>query len=144
MTPPRLVLDTNIVISALLWGGMPSQFIGAATAGDIELFTSEVLLAELQDVLGRPHLAKRLAHHDATVQQALAQYGELVQCVQPRTVPRVVPSDADDDHVIAAAVAAKADLIVSGDHHLLSLGAHQDIAILTARQALERIGRTAH
>jgi predicted nucleic acid-binding protein len=52
-----------------------------------------------------------------------------------------VPGDADDDHVIAAAVAARAALIVSGDRHLLSLGSHQGIAIVTASQALERIAR---
>ncbi|MDR2853429.1 MAG: putative toxin-antitoxin system toxin component, PIN family [Burkholderiaceae bacterium] len=144
MPPPKLVLDTNVVVSALLWGGMPGQLIGVATEGDAELFTSEALLVELRDVLGRPHLAARLRRHCATAEQALAQYGELARWVQPQTVPRVVPADADDDHVIAAAVAAKADLIVSGDRHLLSLGVHQGIAIVTATQALERIGRAAH
>jgi putative PIN family toxin of toxin-antitoxin system len=144
MPPLKLVLDTNIVISALLWGGVPGQFIHVAAEGDVELFTSAALLAELHDVLGRPHLVTRLRRRYATVEQALAQYGDLARCVQPQTVLRVVPGDADDDHVIAAAVAAKADLIVSGDHHLLSLSVHQGIAIVTATQALERIGRAVH
>lgn len=61
-------------------------------------------------------------------------------------VPRVVAGDADDDHVIAAAVAAKAELIVTGDRrHLLPIGSHQDIAIVTAREVADRIeaGRKA-
>jgi putative PIN family toxin of toxin-antitoxin system len=100
------------------------------------------LLAELHDVLARPRLAERLTRHRATMEQALAQYSELARHARPQATPRVVPGDADDDHVIAAAVAARADLIVSGDRHLLSLGRHQGIAIVTARQALDRIART--
>ena len=49
----RLVLDTNVVVSALVWGGVPHKLIAAAAAGDIELVTSPALLAELHDVLGR-------------------------------------------------------------------------------------------
>lgn len=60
----------------------------------------------------------------------------------PLSVPRVVADDADDDHVLACAVAARADLIVSGDKHLLGLGDnYQGIAILTPAQAVQPIGR---
>lgn len=61
----------------------------------------------------------------------------------PASVPRVVANDADDDHVIAAAVAARAELIVTGDRkHLLPIGTHQGIAIVTAREVVDRIGAT--
>jgi predicted nucleic acid-binding protein len=64
----------------------------------------------------------------------------LVSLVMPASVPRVVANDADDDHVIAAAVAARADLIVTGDRkHLLPIGSHQGIAIVTAREVVDRI-----
>ena len=60
--------------------------------------------------------------------------------VTPVNVPRVVANDADDDHVIAAAVAAGASLIVTGDRkHLLPLGSHAGIAIVTAREVLEQL-----
>jgi predicted nucleic acid-binding protein len=63
--------------------------------------------------------------------------------VTPTSVPRVVPTDPDDDHVLAAAVAGAADLIASGDRRdLLPLGSYAGIAIVTAREALERIGLT--
>jgi len=58
----RLVLDTNVVVSAVVWGGMPYKLIEAAAAGDVELVTSAALLAELRNVLGRGHLASSWPH----------------------------------------------------------------------------------
>jgi len=135
----RLVLDTNVIVSALIWGGEPYKLIRAATEGEIELYTSPALLTELHEVLARGHLAKRLTQQRSTVDQAIGQYGELAISVSPLATPRVVPNDQDDDHVIASAVAAQAELIVSGDRHLLSLGSHQRIDIVSVREALFRI-----
>ena len=70
----------------------------------------------------------------------VAQYTALVSLVAPAGVPRIVANDADDDHVIAAAVAARAELIVTGDRkHLLPIGSHQGIAIVTAREVGEQL-----
>jgi putative PIN family toxin of toxin-antitoxin system len=77
MSPLKLVLDTNVVISALIWGGLPYRIIGAATEGDIALFTSDALLAELHDVLVRPHLAERLSGGHVEIGQLVTQYSEL-------------------------------------------------------------------
>jgi putative PIN family toxin of toxin-antitoxin system len=135
----RVVLDTNVVLSALAWGGTPYKLIEAAAAGDIELVTSPALLTELRDVLGRAHLASRLTQQRSTVEQAIALYAELAISVSPLATPRVVPGDVDDDHVIAAAVAAGAKIVVSGDRHLLGLGSHQGIAIVNAAEAVRRV-----
>lgn len=94
----RVILDTNIVVSALIWGGTPYKLLQTATAGDIELFTSS-----------------------------------------PLSTPVAVPTDADDDHVIAVAVAAGADLIVSGDRDLLRLERYGNIAIVDAAEAIQAI-----
>ena len=73
----------------------------------------------------------------------MAQYTALVSLVAPVSVPRVVLYDADDDHVIAAAVVARAELIATGDRkHLLPIGTHQGIAIVTAREVLDRLEST--
>lgn len=138
----RVVLDTNIVVSALIWGGVPHRLLQAAVAGDILLFTSAVLLDELRDVLGREHLASRLIHKRSSVDEAIHRYGELAIVVSPEATPRIVPNDPDDDHVIACAVAAGAHLLVSGDRHLLRLEAFDGIAIVTVGQALALIDRT--
>jgi putative PIN family toxin of toxin-antitoxin system len=135
----RLVLDTNVVVSALVWGGTPYKLLQAATDGDIELVTSPALLAELRGVLARAHLASRLSKQRSSVEQAINLYGELAISVSPLATPRAVPRDEDDDHVIAAALAAGADLLVSGDADLLSMGSHEGIAIVSVVEAVRRI-----
>jgi len=135
----RLVLDTNVVVSAVIWGGTPLKLLQAAVEGDVELYTSPALLAELRGVFGREHLASRLAQQRSSVDQALAQYGDLAIIVSPLLTPRAVPADADDDHVVAAALAAHADLVVSGDRDLLSIGSYEGIAIVSAAEAVQRI-----
>jgi uncharacterized protein len=135
----KVVLDTNVIVSALIWGGEPYKLIRAATEGDIELYTSPALLAELRDVIGREHLALRLAQQRSSVEQAIHLYGELAFVVSPLATPRVVPNDPDDDHVIAAGISGQVELIVSGDRHLLGIGRHEGIVIVTVREAMERI-----
>ena len=139
----RIVLDTNVVMSALLWRGKPYLLLHATRQrSDVQLVSSAALLEELADVLTRPSATKRLALIGKTVHEVLADYVEAIELVEPAEVPRVVPSDADDDHVIAAAVAAGATLIVSGDSDLLSMGSHQGIEIISAAMAVETVGVT--
>jgi predicted nucleic acid-binding protein len=72
----------------------------------------------------------------------VAEYTALVTLVSPRQVPRVIEHDADDDHVLACALTANAELIVSGDKHLHRLGGHYNgIPIMTPAQAIQLIAR---
>jgi len=137
----RLLLDTNVVVSALLWRGTPYRLLAAIRErGDVQLVASMALLDELADVLARPFAAQRLAMIGRTVRDVVADYVALVELVEPANVPRVVLGDVDDDQVIAAAVAARVDLIVSGDRrHLLPIGSHDGIAIVDAGEAVRRI-----
>jgi len=138
--PLRLVLDTNIVVAGLLWNGPPRRLLQAAIDGEVELFSSAVLLDELAHTLGYSKFTKRIESFATSIAALVAQYTALVSLVAPASVPRVVANDADDDHVIAAAVAARAELIVTGDRkHLLPIGTHQGIAIVTAREVVDRL-----
>lgn len=83
--------------------------------------------------------AKRLAVVGRTARQVLADYLDAADLVTPFAVPSVIPADPDDDHVIAAAVAAGADVISSGDRHLLALGTHEGIRIVSPAEALALI-----
>lgn len=128
-------------MSALLWRGKPYLLLEATRLqSDMQLVSSAALLEELADVLTRPSATKRLALIGKAVHEVLADYVEAIELVEPLEVPRVVPGDADDDHVIAAAVAAGAALIISGDTDLLSVGSHQGIEIISAAMAVERVG----
>ena len=137
----RLVLDTNTALSALLWGGTPGRLIEAAEDGRVELASSAPLLAELQGVLSRAKFARQLAARGLTVGDVFDGYAALVLVVTPATIAPTVARDPADDQVIAAAVAARADLIVSGDAHLLDLKKFGDIEIINAAAALERFDR---
>jgi putative PIN family toxin of toxin-antitoxin system len=136
----RIVLDTNVVMSALLWSGTPHQLLQAIRSrSDVRVYSSQALLEELTDVLMRPSVSKRLAAIDRTPREVIADLIAVVDLIEVTNVPRVVPSDPDDDQVIAAAVAAHADLIVSGDRDLLSLGTYQAIVICSPADAMARV-----
>ena len=136
----RVILDTNVVVSALLWGGAPYRLVQAAVAGDIELFTSPMLVTELGEILARKHLRAKLAEHHTSAAELTALYGDLARPVSPLATPRVVPYDPDDDHVVACALAASAEAIISGDRHLLRLAQYKGIRIFTVAQAVQIIG----
>lgn len=137
----RLVLDTNVAIAGLLWNGHPRHLLNLAINGDVSLLSSPTLIDELAHTLNYPKLSQRIAAHCATTPSALTvRYSALVMLVTPTEVPRVIEQDADDDQVLACALAAGADLIVSGDKHLLGLGgSYQGIRIATPAEAMRII-----
>lgn len=139
----RLVLDTNTALSGLLWGGVPGRLIDAAETGQIELASSAALLAELQGVIAREKFAARLAQRGITVADVFDGYAALVVVVTPATIAPTIKRDPADDQLLAAALAAQADLIVSGDTHLLELKSYNGVEIVTAAVAVERIAAGA-
>lgn len=134
----RAVLDTNVVVSALLWSGPPYRLLQHATDGDLDLFTSPTLAAELEEILGRRHLAKKLQEQRTSVRELTTLYLGLARTVAPLSIPRIV-RDPDDDHVLAAAITADANFIATGDQDLLVLKSYQRIPIVTAVEALRLI-----
>lgn len=135
----RLVLDTNVVVSALLWDGTPERLIDLAGEGTIELVTSAALLAELAELLNRPKLAAKLARDAQSAEEIVARYRELTELIEAPAIEEARLRDPDDAAVLACAIAAHAEAIVSGDKDLQSLGCYQDIPILSPVQCLQRL-----
>lgn len=135
----RLVLDTNTVVSALLWRGTPHALVKAARARPVALFTSPILLAELEDVLTRKKMAEAVAVSGISPDQLMQRYRRLVTVIHPALIPPTILTDPDDDHVLACALAVKADLIVSGDRDLLTLKSFREIPIVTAAEAVRAL-----
>ena len=101
------------------------------------LFTSSVLLDELAEVLERDKFSAMLASQGITPTFLMQRYGILTTLVKPQLIERTVPSDVDDDVVIATALAAQSDIIATGDSDLLVLHSYQGIQILNATDALQ-------
>lgn len=135
----RLVLDTNTALSGLLWDGPPCRLIEAAEGEVAALFSSVALLTELRTVLSRAKFTRPLARRDLNVAGVFGYYVALVTIVAPALITPTITHDPSDDAVLAAALGAGADLIVSGDAHLLNLKSFQGIEIVTAAAANERI-----
>jgi len=134
----RLVLDTNVVVSALLWNGPPRLLLEAADKKQIKLFTSVPLLVELADVLHRRKFRNKIAASSLAVDEIVSLYAVLTTVVRPVAIS-LVSADPDDDVVLGTALAASADFLVSGDSHLLNLKSFQGISLMNTNQAIERI-----
>lgn len=137
----RFVLDTNVVVSAVLWGGQPRELLHAARADSVSLFTSLAMLAELADVLMRPKFAKRMRGARIDPDTLVAGYASLATIVRPDALTGVAP-DPDDDVVIATALAARADLIVTGDRPFLALAAYRDVRIVDVATSVALLNPT--
>jgi uncharacterized protein len=142
LVPMRLVLDTNVVASALLWDGPPKALLRMGLTEGVELFTSIPMLAELTEILSRPKFDKKIAAALLTVDQLVDLYAGSVSLVNPVFVTRLAP-DPDDDVVIATAIAAIADLLVTGDRAFLSVGQYEGGRIVSVSEALKAIGERA-
>lgn len=137
----RLVLDTNVVASALLWGGVPRLLLQAAREQKLRIFTAGEMLAELTGILGRRKFKQKIAASMLTVDELVDGSIALAALVRPLPTPRIAP-DPDDDVVIGTALAAKADLLVTGDKPLLSVDGSQGLRIVGVTHAWQLVGLT--
>lgn len=138
---PTWLLDTNVLVSALLWRGSPSRLIELARDQWVQLATSEALLVELDQTLQKSKLQRYVHATGLSRQQLVDSVRTLASVVVAAALETGISRDPDDDAVLAAAIAAKVDLIVSGDDDLLVLRAFRDMPIVPVAEALETIVR---
>lgn len=134
---PRVVLDTNVIVSGLGWGGPSAAILDAVSDGQLVLVTSDPLLDELRRVLAYPKLANVI---DGGAQLADVVAASAV-VVTPTSVLAII-NDESDNRVLEAAVVGAADYIVSGDADLLDLSSFNDVPIMApAEFAAKVLGR---
>ncbi|MEI7813315.1 MAG: putative toxin-antitoxin system toxin component, PIN family [Coriobacteriia bacterium] len=126
----RVVLDTNVYISAYEFGGKPADVVRAAILGEFELVSSPAILAEVAD-----KLVAVLDFDREHVEDVVRQIARVSIIVRPRVRLRVVADDADN-RILEAATDSCASHIVSGDRHLLQLGVWEGIAVVRVAEFL--------
>ena len=133
----RVVLDTNQHISAIIRpNGHPAQIVKLWRVGLIELAISPFILEEFETVVRRPHIQQKNNLTDADIAEYLEVLKTFAVIVPGTITVNAVPDDPDDDIIIACAIEAEADMIISGDQHLLSLGSYQGVPIVKAVEFL--------
>jgi uncharacterized protein len=127
----RIVLDTNVLISALVSAtGAAAQILARCQAGELELLISPANLTELRRVLAYPKIRKRLDYTDTQIEAFVTFLEQSFTLLTPLTEVRAVPADSDDDKFVALALAGEAQYIISGDDHLLRIGQYEGVTIL--------------
>ena len=129
----RVTLDSNVIISALHFGGAPLSILKMAVAGEIEIAISEPIIEEVVRVL-----RDKFKWQPERAAQAEGTIRELGKLVTPSQQLSVVRSDPDDDRIVECALAGKCVAIVTGDKDLLRLGSYEDVKIITVRDLLQR------
>ncbi len=135
MSPVRAVLDTNVLISGLCFGGPPGRILRLAVQGKVDLVTSPSLIEELSGVM-----SLKFPRRQSAVMGTLGELALLWEIVPSRLLPKlsVVAADPSDDRVLECAMAGRADCVVSGDKHLLGLAEFRGIPILAPARFLSR------
>jgi uncharacterized protein len=128
----KVVLDTNIYVSAIFWKGNPYKIIQNALNEEFSVFLSQDIINELKRVLARDFaLSEELINENIDAMLAFAAKTEITHKVN------VIKDDPDDDRILECALSAGAGYIVSQDNHLLNLKEYKDIRIINPKEFLE-------
>lgn len=127
----KITLDTNIIISAVGFGGIPRNILELVLEDKIKAVTTNILLAELEDVIAKkfPNIAFELLNK---------RIRKRFQIVKPKKHLKVA-RDEDDNRVLEAAIEGKCQYIVTGDKDLLDIKTFQEVKIITAAKFLKII-----
>lgn len=132
-----VVVDTSVLISAVLWRGLPHRLIDLAESGNIRLCVTDETIQEFRDVLSRSKFTSRLQARLTTVEEILQSTLRQAALYPTPSPVKVVEADPDDDMFIACALVSGAKYLVSADSHLLALREYAGVAVVTVREFLE-------
>ena len=135
---PKLVLDTNVWVSAFLAKGPPSRIVQMAEDGHVQIFASLDILQEIHRVLEYEKILRVLQRSGREVSPMMATIVSLCSLVDVKSKVQAIEEDPTDNQVLACAKDATADFMISGDRHLLQLEAYGNVKVLTASSFLEK------
>lgn len=131
----RVVADTNVYVSAIVFGGTCESILALARAGIIDLYTAPAILRELKTVL-----SQTFEWTDSQVQEALAEVNALTSLIRPAMKLSGILTHDPDHRILECALAADADFLVTGDKkHLQSLKTFRGIRIVAPREFLDHL-----
>ena len=138
----KTVFDTNVLVSALITTGRARELFLKAVEGQIQLVLSKGILNEFTEVARDPRISKYVDIED------VAAFLEILRCkaktVRIKSKLHIVKEDPADDVILRTAIDGKADCIISGDRHVLSLGSFMGIQIVTINEMLALLEKGSH
>jgi putative PIN family toxin of toxin-antitoxin system len=134
----RVVIDTNVVVSALLFGGIPGKLIKLWKSGDIQPLASKEIIDEYLKVLAYPKFELSEEEIKFLLYHEILPYFEATEA---KTTQVIIQNDPSDDKFIQCAMTGNARIVISGDEHLLALRSYQGIKILPPSQFLKDLSQ---
>lgn len=132
-----MVLDTNVWVSAMIWGGSPASVMRAAEDDRILIILSEAIVEEIVHTLAYRQLREIYEDVGVRREELVETVLRIGKTVEVKTKLNLVREDSSDNKFLECAMDGGADYLVSGDEHLLRIGRYQRIRIVSVRQLLE-------
>lgn len=129
----KIVLDTNVIVSAFGWRGAPHEIFKQCISGQLTFFLSPPLLSEIKRVLAYP----KFNFNQDEIDEFISIVIETAEIVESRIVIDFISKDPSDNRLLECAVTADCNYIISGDKHLLELKEFGDIRILSPDEFLK-------
>ena len=123
----KIVIDTNVIISALGWGGRPDEVIQKIAKGEVTLYLSSEIINEIVEVMNYP----KFNFSPQKKQRLISILEQKAIIVEPKESVQVIEDDPTDNIFLECAIEAKAEFLISGDKHLLALGEFRFVKIVT-------------
>ena len=137
MIKPSVVLDTNIYLSAIIFGGVPRKILELVFQEKIILYTSPEILLEIAI-----KLKDKFNWSDEKVKKTIKSIANIAILVRPKVKLDIIKKDPSDNKILEAAVSSKSEFIISGDKHLLDIQQFKNIKIIKARKFLDLLSIT--
>jgi putative PIN family toxin of toxin-antitoxin system len=131
----KIVLDTNVLISAVVFGGKPRQILELVIEGKLKLFLSDPILEEFKEVIGR----SKFNYPSSMVHFIINELLAIANLVDPREKLELIEKDPQDNRIMECAIETNADFIISGDKHLLEFNPYKGIKILPPNEFLSEM-----